>query len=71
MRSTIPVTHSQLSWRTALRCNGGECVQVAPKGDTIIIGDSKSPDGPFLAYSHAEWKTFVEGIRRGDFDDLL
>ena len=70
VQSAIPVTHGQLSWRTALRCNGGECVQVAPKGNVIIIRDSKSPDGPFLTYSRAEWKTFVEGVRRGDFDDL-
>jgi hypothetical protein len=40
-------------------------------GDGIIIGDSKSPEGPFLAYTHSEWVTFVEGIRQGDFDDLL
>jgi len=37
----------------------------------IVIGDSKNPDGPSLSYSRAEWAAFVEGIRQGDFDDLL
>ena len=40
-------------------------------GSAVLIGDSKHPDGPVLTYSRAEWKTFVEGIRGGDFDDLL
>ena len=71
MASTTVVTLGQLSWRTALRCNGGDCVRIAPSGEMIVIGDSKNPDGPFLKYSRAEWKTFVEGIRQGDFDDLL
>jgi len=37
----------------------------------ILIGDTKNPDGPVLSYSHAEWVAFVNGIRQGDFDDLL
>jgi len=37
----------------------------------VVIGDTKNPDSPPLAYTRSEWKTFVEGIRRGDFDDLM
>lgn len=70
MASTAPVTLGQLSWRVAQRCNGGECVRIAPSGDAVVIGDSKNPDGPYLTYSRTEWKTFVDGIRQGDFDDL-
>jgi hypothetical protein len=36
----------------------------------VLIGDSKDPDGPVLAYNRAEWKAFVEGVRQGDFDNL-
>lgn len=36
----------------------------------ILIGDTKNPDGPVLSYTRAEWVTFVNGIRQGDFDDL-
>ncbi len=61
----------ELSWRVARLCEAGSCVRIAPKDDMVLIGDSKDPDGPVLAYSQAEWRTFAEGIKQGDFDDLL
>ncbi len=63
-------TSGELSWRVARLCNGGACVRVAVDGETVLIGDTKDPDGPVLAYSRTEWSAFVEGIRQGDFDDL-
>jgi hypothetical protein len=60
-----------INWRTARNCNGGTCVRVAADGDTVLIGDSKTPDGPILAYSPAEWREFLVGAKNGDFDDLL
>lgn len=68
-RPPSPAT-GQATWRTALACNGGECIRVASKGNRILIGDSKNPDGPVLSYSRAEWRTFVGGIHQGDFDGL-
>jgi Domain of unknown function (DUF397) len=65
-----PSTLGELHWRVALACNGGECIQVAPQGGEIIIGDSKKPNGPVLTYSRSEWRAFVDGIRQGDFDGL-
>jgi hypothetical protein len=67
----IPESLGELSWRVAQKCNGGECVRVAAHGDTIVIGSSKHRDGPVIAYSRDEWTAFVQGIREGDFDDLL
>ncbi len=63
-------TIAEISWRVARRCNAGDCVSLAPLGNRILIGDSKTPDGPVLTYSRAEWKEFLEGVRKGDFDDL-
>ncbi len=61
-----------VSWRVARGCNGGHCVRIAPLGDeAILIADSKDPGGPVLTYSRAEFLTFVDGIRSGDFDDFL
>ncbi len=60
-----------LSWRAAEVSTGGACVRAASRGDEIIVGDSKDPAGTVLIYSVVEWKAFVEGIRKGDFDDLL
>lgn len=61
-----------VSWRVARGCNGGHCVRVAAVGeDAILIADSKDPHSPVLTYSRAEFLTFVDGIRRGDFDEFL
>lgn len=59
------------TWRTALSCNGGTCVKVAAAEQMILIGDSKTPDGPILRYTAAEWREFVSGVKNGDFDDLI
>jgi hypothetical protein len=58
-----------LSWRTARSCNGGSCITVAVDGNSVFIGDTKSP-GTVLIYSQSEWLAFAEGIRLGDFDNL-
>ena len=67
----MPESLGELSWRVARKCNGGECVRVAAHGDTIVIGSSEHLDGPVIAYSRDEWTAFVQGVRDGDFDDLL
>jgi predicted secreted Zn-dependent protease len=63
--------NSSLTWRTALSCDGGACVQVAAEGNFILIGSSRQPAGPLLEYTPEEWHEFVAGVKKGDFDDLL
>jgi Domain of unknown function (DUF397) len=63
--------HKSLTWRTALNCDGGACVQVAADQHSILIGSTRQPDGPVLVYSPDEWREFVAAIKKGDFDDLL
>jgi predicted secreted Zn-dependent protease len=70
MPPVIPATSGNLPWRIARKCDAGNCVRVAPHAGMIVIGDTMSPDGPVLAYSHDKWKAFVEGVRQGNFDDL-
>jgi predicted secreted Zn-dependent protease len=69
--SYAPEDHTSLTWRTALSCNGGQCVKVAVTGQTVVVGDTKTPNGPFLTYTRSEWREFVLGIKHGDFDDLI
>jgi hypothetical protein len=59
------------AWRVARTCQGGSCVRVARTGGAILIGDTKNPDGDVLTYTISEWREFVGGVKRGDFDDLL
>jgi predicted secreted Zn-dependent protease len=63
--------HKGLTWRTALSCNGGACVQVASTENGILLGNTRQPTGPVISYTLDEWHAFVAGIKQGDFDDLL
>ncbi len=36
----------------------------------ILMRDSKNPDGPVLAFTEAEWRAFIAGVKDGEFDDL-
>jgi uncharacterized protein DUF397 len=37
----------------------------------IVMRDSKHPEGPVLYFTEAEWEAFIEGVKDGEFDDLL
>jgi Domain of unknown function (DUF397) len=63
--------HKSLTWRTALNCEGGACVQVAVDDRSVLIGSSRQPGGPVFEYSPDKWHAFVSEIKNGDFDDLL
>ena len=43
------------------------CVRVAPWGRMILLGDTKSPDGPVLSYTHSEWNEFISRVKRGEY----
>lgn len=64
-------TPFSVDWRTAKSCTANNCVQVGVVDDAVGIRDSKDPDGAILRYSVNEWKSFVAGVKNGDFDDLV
>jgi Domain of unknown function (DUF397) len=61
---------TDIPWRTATKSAAGNCVQIARRGDMIMIADSKDP-GPFLSYTLQEWDAFLDGAKKGEFDDFL
>jgi hypothetical protein len=44
------------------------CVEVAFVDGSIVVRDSKSPDGPILVFTPNEWDAFVDGAKDGEFD---
>jgi hypothetical protein len=47
---------------------GGNCVEVRTNmADAVAVRDSKDPSGEALAFEPAEWRTFVQRIKRGEF----
>jgi hypothetical protein len=60
---------ASVAWRksTASGANG-DCVEVAPTAESVLMRNSQHPSGPTLAFSHREWAAFVIGVRAGEFD---
>jgi hypothetical protein len=62
---------ANLVWRKAqLSTNNGACVEVASVVGKIALRDSKDPYGPILLYTPAEFNAFLDGAKKGEFDDL-
>jgi hypothetical protein len=58
-------------WRIAVKSGGGNCVQVTLRDGMIVIGDSKQPGGPVLSYTQQEFDAFLDGAKKGEFDDFV
>ncbi|HEY0639735.1 MAG TPA: DUF397 domain-containing protein [Pseudonocardiaceae bacterium] len=57
-------------WRRSSCCQGANstCVEVALGADVVALRDSKDQAGAVLVFSPAEWRAFLGGVRRGEFD---
>ena len=52
-------------WRTSSYSDGqANCVEVAAAG-LVAVRDSKSPDGPNLAFPTGAWRQFIGRITSG------
>ena len=60
-------------WRKSARSSAqGNCVELARlSGSEVAIRNSRHPQGPALVFTEAELDAFLEGVKDGDFDDLL
>ncbi len=66
----IAIDRDKLSWRKSTRSGDGNCVQVAVVDGIVLMRNSRNPDGELLAYTPSEWHAFLDGAKRGEFDDL-
>jgi hypothetical protein len=48
--------------------NGGNCVEVANLDEAVAVRDSKQPNNGMLIFDRAEWASFVEAAKNGEFD---
>jgi len=46
-----------------------KCCCVAVKiGDMVEVRDTKNHDSPTLSFNKDEWKAFIGGVKKGEFD---
>lgn len=69
--SSSELSSLDIPFRTAVKSGGTSCVQVARRDGMILVADSKRPGGPVLAYTPQEWDAFLDGAKKGEFDDFL
>jgi hypothetical protein len=61
------------AWRKSQRSNSqGACVEIARIGtETVAMRNSRDPHGPALIYQRADIVTLMNGLRSGEFNDLV
>jgi len=57
------------NWRTSsYSCDGGQCVEVAQDAAAAVaVRDSKDRQGPVLAFTPDEWRSFTAAVKAGEF----
>ena len=68
--STYVSAGGDLDWFVAQACESGQCIKVARRGELVLIGNTKSPEGPFSEFTAEEWRYFLAGAKNGDFDGV-
>jgi len=60
---------AQAPWRKSSHSGAEQnCVEVGGDLPALIgIRDSKDPGGPALAFTSREWRTFIAGVKSGEF----
>jgi uncharacterized protein DUF397 len=70
----MPATRlSGAAWRKSSASNSqGACVELAKlSSGEFAVRNSRHPEGPALIYTEAEISALIDGVKLGEFDDLL
>jgi hypothetical protein len=61
---------NDLPWRISSHSGtGNTCVEVAALGRAgIAVRDSTDTSGPLLTFGRPQWRSFLQEIKRGAFD---
>jgi len=62
--TTVPEPDGIACRTSSYSPNGGNCVEVAPAPDGVLVRDSKDPAGPTLAVTTERWHAFLATLTR-------
>ncbi len=51
--------------------NGGSCVEARRYAGQIEVRNSKARDAGTVRFTLEEWDSFLDGAKKGEFDQLL
>lgn len=54
-------------WRKSSFSQSGDCVEVAFGHSSVLVRDSKRPEGGVLVLTITQWFAFLAGARSGEF----
>ena len=57
--------YSHLNWRISSRSGGSNCVEIAFTSESVLLRDSKDPDGPILTLTRSEWTALIDDLTSG------
>ena len=58
---------STLIWRKSKASNADtECIELAETKQSVLVRDSRDPVGVVLAFSPAQWSSFLQRLREDD-----
>ncbi|MGV9267910.1 DUF397 domain-containing protein [Kitasatospora sp. NPDC003701] len=60
---------SGASWaKSSYSGGGGNCLEVSTSLPGVVpVRDSKDPEGPALVFPADAWRSFIAGVRTGEF----
>ena len=53
--------------RSTISGANDQCVEVAFAGQSVLVRNSRRPDGPWLSFTVPEWVAFLGGVENGEF----
>jgi hypothetical protein len=59
------VDHSAVVFRKSSYSESGNCVEVGVHRESVLIRDSKCPNGGIISVSPEAWEKFINGVRDG------
>jgi hypothetical protein len=58
----------EVAWRRSSHSfSNGQRVEAASTGGTVLVRESKDPDGPVLTFRSPEWDAFIQGMEYAQF----
>ena len=58
---------TERAWRRSSRCDNAACVEVSLTESAAYMRNSQEPEGVVLQIAPEAWRSFLDGIRRGEF----